>query len=157
MQAHWWDVIPRKREAAEVVLLDELGRSLIVQNSWNDQWTLPGGALAHDESPRHGAEREIKEELGLDIRVRRLLVVDWEPPTDELPIDGLMSLFDGGTIDADQIARIRLQHSEVRAYQFAAPDDFQTLLPANLARRLLAALTAKEHETTLYLENGYQR
>lgn len=155
MRKELWDVIPRKREAADVLLLDDRDRPLIVQNSWNDEWTLPGGALNHGEPPRRGAEREIEEELGLHIEVGRLLLVDWEPPTEALPVDGLMSLFDGGSLDAGQIKRIRLQEAELKAYQFAAPDEFPRSLPANLNRRLRAALTAREHGTILYLENGY--
>jgi 8-oxo-dGTP diphosphatase len=153
MTEPWWDIIPRKREAADVLLCDESGRPMIVQNSWNDAWTLPGGALNHGEPPRRGAEREIEEELGLRIEIGRLLLVDWEPPIDDLPIDGLMSLFDGGTLDDKQIARIRLQESEVRAFRFVEPDE----LPANLGRGLRAGVTAKRDATTLYLENGYQR
>ena len=52
MTEPWWDIIPRKREAADVLLCDESGRPMIVQNSWNDAWTLPGGALNHGEPPR---------------------------------------------------------------------------------------------------------
>lgn len=155
MTEEWWDVIPRKREAADVLLLDETDRLLIVQNSWNRAWTLPGGALSHGEPPRRGAEREIEEELGLCITVGRLLLVDWEPPTETLPVDGLMSLFDGEILDAGQIAAIRLQESEIQSYRFVSPDQFPAELPAYLDRRLRAALTAKEHGTTLYLEDGY--
>jgi 8-oxo-dGTP pyrophosphatase MutT (NUDIX family) len=157
MHREWWEVIPRKREAADVLLCDEKGRPLIVQNSWNDAWTLPGGALDHNEPPRRGAEREIEEELGLRITVGRLLLVDWEPPTPTLPVDGLMSLFDGGILDTNQIAAIRLQESEIRAYRFAGPNEALDAFPVNLGRRLQAALTARQEATTLYLEDGYYR
>lgn len=154
-ESQWWEVIARKREAADALLLDEAGRPLIVQNSWDDAWNIPGGCLNPGEPPRLGAEREVKEELGLRITVGRLLVADWEPPSETLPIDGLMSMFDGGVLMAEQVAAIRLQESEIQAFRFAAPDDFPATLPGNLARRLRAALSARESGVPVYLEDGY--
>lgn len=155
METEWWDRIARKREAADALLLDETGRPLIVQNSWDDAWNIPGGCLDPGEPPRLGAEREIKEELGLRITMGRLLVADWEPPTEALPIDGLMTMFDGGILTIEHIAAIRLQESEIQAYRFAVPDEFPDTLPGNLARRLRAALSARESGIPVYLENGY--
>lgn len=154
-EPRWWDVIARKREAADVLLLDVGGRPLIVQNAWDDAWNLPGGCLNPGEPPRLGAEREVKEELDLRISVGRLLVVDWEPPSEALPIDGLMSVFDGGVLTAEQVAAIRLQQSEIRSCRFAAPEEFPATLPDNLARRLRAALYARRSGIPVYLEDGY--
>lgn len=154
--SEWWQVIPRKREAADALLLDETGRVLIVQNPWDEAWTLPGGVLEAGEPPRRGAEREIEEELGLSITMGSLLVIDWEPPTETLPIDGVMSLFDGGVLTAAQIAAIRLQEKEIQAYRFVAPDEFPDTLPAILHRRLHAALAARETGAPVYLENGHR-
>lgn len=154
-ESKWWEVIARKREAADALLLDETGRPLIVQNSWDDAWNIPGGCLNPGEPPRLGAEREVKEELGLRITVGQLLVADWEPPSETLPTDGLMTTFDGGVLTAEQVAAIRLQESEIQAYRFAAPDEFPATLPDNLARRLRAALNARESGIPVYLEDGY--
>ncbi len=102
-----------------------------------------------------GAEREVKEELGLRITMGRLLVIDWEPSSETLPIDGLMTMLDGGVLTAEQVATIRLQESEIQAFRFAAPDEFPSTLPGNLARRLRAALSARESGIPAYLEDGY--
>lgn len=154
-ESPWWAKVPRKREAADALLLDQAGRPLIVQNSWNDAWNPPGGVLNPGEPPRLGAEREIAEELGLHIGIGALLVLDWAPPTDTLPIDGLMSMFDGGILTAQQIASIQLEEQEIQAYRFADPDQPPDTLPANLARQLHAALTARTSGTPVYLENGH--
>ncbi|HVX46511.1 MAG TPA: NUDIX hydrolase [Mycobacteriales bacterium] len=151
----WWEEIPRKREAADALLLDGAGRALIVQNAWNEAWTLPGGALEAGETPRRGAEREIEEELGLSAVMGRLLVVDWEPPTETLPIDGVMTMFDGGVLTSAQIAAIRLQEKEIAAFRFVTPDELPDGLPGILRRRLRMALSARESGATVYLENGY--
>ncbi|MFI7466886.1 NUDIX domain-containing protein [Nonomuraea sp. NPDC049646] len=65
--------------------------------SYKLDWVPPGGMPEANESPAAAARREIKEELGLDIRVGRLLAVDWVSPHG--PRDNsLMFIFDGGTL-----------------------------------------------------------
>jgi len=147
--------LPRKREAADALLLDSDGRALIVQNPWDDEWNLPGGVLESGEPPRRGAEREIAEELGLQIRMGALLVVDWEPPNEVLYIDGTMTLFDGGVLTPAQIAAIRPQESEIKAVRFVAPAEFTEVLLPHHARRMTAAITARRTGVPVYLEDGY--
>ena len=48
--------------------------------SSSSDWELPGGIVEPFETPRQGAIREVAEELGIDLAVGRLLVVDWMPP-----------------------------------------------------------------------------
>jgi ADP-ribose pyrophosphatase YjhB (NUDIX family) len=40
------------------------------------RWTLPGGGLDHGEHPRDAAVREVFEETGYRVRLRRLLTVE---------------------------------------------------------------------------------
>jgi 8-oxo-dGTP diphosphatase len=40
------------------------------------RWTLPGGGLDHGEDPRDGAVREVEEETGYRVELRRLLTVE---------------------------------------------------------------------------------
>jgi len=40
------------------------------------RWTLPGGGLDHGEDPRAGAVREVEEETGYRVKLRRLLTVE---------------------------------------------------------------------------------
>ena len=51
--------------------------------------------------------RELHEELGLDIQVGDLLCVDWVSPHG--PWDDLLNfIFDGGTLNASEIAGLQL-------------------------------------------------
>ncbi|MFI6484323.1 NUDIX domain-containing protein [Nonomuraea sp. NPDC050663] len=50
--------------------------------TYKPSWDLPDGTAEANESPAAAAQREIKEELGLDIDLGPMLVVDWVPPTD---------------------------------------------------------------------------
>ncbi len=58
---------------ARVAVYDEAGRLLLVEGrlgSWYDNkgLGLPGGGLHSGESPAVGAAREVREELGLELR-----------------------------------------------------------------------------------------
>ncbi len=60
--------LPRKRMASGVIFFNEAGEILIVKPSYKDHWSVPGGVIDKDESPRDAALREVKEEVGLDLK-----------------------------------------------------------------------------------------
>jgi ADP-ribose pyrophosphatase YjhB (NUDIX family) len=70
----------RKRVAADVLIRDRSGRILLVDPTYKECWDLPGGMIEENEPPRQGAEREIREELGVTLVIGRVLVVAWVAP-----------------------------------------------------------------------------
>lgn len=58
-----------------VILLDGKKRMLLVRQHHEDRdiWMVPGGAIEEGESAAQAAEREVKEETGLDITLDGLL------------------------------------------------------------------------------------
>lgn len=54
------------RQSTSAVIVDELGRILVVQKtSWQDnEWDLPGGGVDKNETPSQAIIRELSEELG---------------------------------------------------------------------------------------------
>ena len=56
------------RQSTSAVILDKLGRTLIVQKcSYKDnEWDIPGGGISEGEVPREAIIRELSEELGSD-------------------------------------------------------------------------------------------
>lgn len=139
--------------ASTVLLFDDSDRVLVVEPTYVDFMELPGGAVDLDESPRQAAIREVKEELGLDRDPGRLLATDWVPPRPGRS-EGLILVFDGGRLTAEEIAGIRLPADELRSYGFLPAAQAAQALPDLLARRLLSCLEAREAATTVYLENG---
>ncbi|WP_341856877.1 NUDIX domain-containing protein [Brachybacterium sp. GPGPB12] len=60
---------------------------------------MPGGGVDPGEDARQCAQREVMEELGLDVEVGRSLAVDWSPasPVRAAPM-GVHFIFDAGVI-----------------------------------------------------------
>lgn len=145
--------LPRKRMASTVLLFDESDRVLVVEPTYVDFMELPGGSVDLDESPRQAAIREVKEELALDREPGRLLAMDWVPPRPGRS-EGLIAVFDGGRLTAEEIVSIRLPADELRSYAFLPAAEAARALPDLLARRLLSCLDARKTATTVYLENG---
>lgn len=64
-------IIMEKTELAGCVLLDDYGRILLIHRSTEQlsQWELPGGKIERDETAEAAAVRELREELGVDVRL----------------------------------------------------------------------------------------
>ena len=63
------------RPAVSAVIFDRRGRLLLQQRSDGGQWGLPGGSVEIGESVRDALTREVREETGLIVAVRRLVGV----------------------------------------------------------------------------------
>lgn len=139
--------------AAGLVCRDSAGRVLLVRPTYGPNWLVPGGVVEADESPAAAAGREAREELGLDLPVGRLLVVDYLPP--ELPrTEGLMFLFDGGVLEEPAIARLLLPEDELSGWAFVEPADAAARVSPSLGLRIGAALASLSDGDTRYLESG---
>jgi 8-oxo-dGTP pyrophosphatase MutT (NUDIX family) len=60
-------------------IFDEQGRILLTRRADNGQWCMPGGAVESGESVAEACEREVYEETGLNVRVKRLVGVYSHP------------------------------------------------------------------------------
>jgi 8-oxo-dGTP pyrophosphatase MutT (NUDIX family) len=63
------------RASASAVIFDRRGRLLLQQRSDGGQWGLPGGSIEIGESVTEAVKREVREETGLVVAVRRLVGV----------------------------------------------------------------------------------
>lgn len=143
--------MPRKRMGAGLVALDDQKRVLLVEPTYKTNWEVPGGLVELGEPPRVAVARECREELGFDVAIGRLLVMDWVPPR-RLPDDGLMLLYAAGPID-DSL--IKLPPEELKSWLWCDREMMQNRLSDFMFRRLDAALTAISTGTLAELENGY--
>jgi 8-oxo-dGTP diphosphatase len=147
---------PRKRVSADVILRDQAGRILLVDPKYKPDWDTPGGMAEANEPPHEAVRRELKEELGLDIRTGTLLVVDWVSPHG--PWDDLLAfVFDGGELSCEQVGNLQLIDDELAAFEFCTPEQAQQRLRPYVWRRVAAALEALATGRAQYLQDGYAR
>lgn len=67
------------RLGCSAAIFDEHGRILLTRRQDNGQWCLPGGGVEAGESVAEACEREVGEETGLSVRVKRLVGVYSHP------------------------------------------------------------------------------
>lgn len=147
--------LPRKLMASGVLFRDAAGHVLLVKATYRDKWTLPGGVVERGESPRDGARREVFEELGIDLSVGRLLVVDHKSARAGR-LDAIQWIFDGGLLQREATDRFAVDTREIAEWSWIAPDAFGNRAASWATSRLHAAVRAVRDGQTLYLEDGHE-
>jgi 8-oxo-dGTP diphosphatase len=126
-------------------------RILLVHKTYGNGWDIPGGYAEIGESPAAACQRELKEELGIQREVWRLLIVDWAPHVREG--DKILYVFDCGELGADE-SRIQLESDELDRWEWVPVGQLADYVIPRLARRLTSAYRAYSAETPAYLEHG---
>jgi 8-oxo-dGTP pyrophosphatase MutT (NUDIX family) len=100
------------------------GKILLVRHNLLKKWQIPGGTQEIGESIQQTAEREIKEELGLDLTAGSLISIYSHPKwTIELPNGDKIQQLTFFFAMEGEISTVSIQASEIHAYQFFAPDE----------------------------------
>lgn len=152
-EAEFYARLPTTRGAAGALLIDNIGRILLVKRVYDDVWPwgLPGGIIEAGESPLGACVREIREELSVAPMIEHLVAIDWVPPRPPKTA-GNMFVFTGWL---PQSANVRLDPAELSAWAWVAPVEIPRLLAPHTARRVGVALAARTGQRTVYLEDGY--
>lgn len=144
-------LLPTKRLISHVVIRDGEGRVLLCETTYKPEWELPGGVVEPAESPRAGAVRECREELGVDLEIPATpALVDWMPPWLGWS-DALELIYDLGTLDAGLCSALSPDHREIAALHWVAPADLGGVVSELSARRLALVLAGGP---TLATEDG---
>ena len=69
----------RIRLGCSAAIFDKQGRVLLTKRLDNGQWCLPSGGVEPGESVTEGCEREVLEETGLSVKVKRFVGVYSHP------------------------------------------------------------------------------
>ncbi|TCC32445.1 NUDIX domain-containing protein [Kribbella sindirgiensis] len=141
---------PRKTAAGGALIRDPAGRILFLEPTYKPTLDIPGGIVESDESPYEACCREVREEIGLDLAISRLLVVDWVPAHGPWS-DSLAFVFDGGVLDHEPLV---LDPTEVRAHHFLALPEATPRLRPSMTRRLTLAQQALTTNTHVYADFG---
>jgi 8-oxo-dGTP diphosphatase len=154
--------LPKKIMGAGCLFFDTEGKILVVKPTYRDTWNLPGGVVETNESPQNACIREVREEIGIEIKPKRLLCIDYTSKNEE-SIESLQFIFFGGTLSQEKISEIKVAADEINAYQFLPPKQALTLVSNKLARRINKCLTIsndanyvsiRDRHQALYLEDG---
>jgi 8-oxo-dGTP diphosphatase len=138
------------RIAAGALFVDG-DRILLVHKTYGNGWDIPGGYAEVGESPAAACQRELKEELGIQREVQRLLIVDWAPHVNEG--DKILYIFDCGKLEADE-NRIQLASDELDRWEWVSVQLLPDYVIPRLARRLTSAHHASSAARPIYLEHG---
>ena len=120
------------------VIIDK-GRIFACQRGygeWKDWWEFPGGKIESGESPEEALQREIREELSIDISIdRHLTTVDYDYPDFHLTMHSYLCHL------KDNILPHLLEHE---ASRWLGKDDIEEVkwLPADV--EVIKALFAKQ-------------
>ncbi|HET9127060.1 MAG TPA: NUDIX hydrolase [Propionibacteriaceae bacterium] len=126
-------VLPTKRVIGHVVFTDPHGRVLLLETRYKDDWELPGGIVEPGEPPVLGAQREVREELGLEVRLGQPRLVDWMPPLLGWS-DAIEFIWYGGTLAAGR--RFDLPDLEISGYHWATRAEIPRHVTELSARRI---------------------
>lgn len=129
---------PQWKVGAFMTLTDGAGKVLWVRRRDHDVWNLPGGGTRDIEAPWEAAERETKEETGLDVECLDLTGVYTKPASGEI-VFNFLGHVTGGTLQTND---------EAAEFAYFAPgEEPANSLPKHVARVSDAAGLQK---TTLF-------
>lgn len=149
--------LPLKRLIVQGLVRDREGRVLLCELTYKRDWDLVGGVADPTESPVQSLAREVREELGVELVVGELLVVDWLPPYRQWR-DALLLVFDLGE-HPDLADRVTLQRSELVAVHWRSVEEAVGHVAPYVHRMLssLAGARDRGERGTLFLEDGLPR
>lgn len=143
--------LPRKITAAGALCTNAEGKVLLVVPTYKTEWEIPGGTVEENESPKQACKREVLEELGIDIPIGNLLRLNYREETERVA-ELLLFLFDGGVLDAQQIAAIKLPQDELSHFHFVTLDEAKDKVIPSLHQLIESGLAQRELNQTDYTE-----
>ena len=154
LEKDWLSRLPAKRMGAGVLFFNEKGELLIVKPHYKDYWSIPGGVVDKNESPRAAAIRETKEEIGIEVNKADFLCVDYISGNDGKG-ENLQFIFYGGVLNDEQAKQIKADGKEIMEYKFVPKEEALKLLGEGkkLSCSIEQFLEQKEFKP-LYLEDG---
>ncbi|MET8677086.1 NUDIX hydrolase [Streptomyces sp. NPDC004647] len=146
-------VRPKVLAGSTVLFTDAAGRVLLIQPTYRTDggWELPGSDVDSDlgENPRQAARRAVREQLGLDAPMGRLLATNWANKTPHPAQVGFT--YNGGVLGEADLARLRTDTTEIHQWRMAELSEVASVVADPLYRRIEACLSAL-HEATGPLE-----
>ena len=148
---NWQNSLPKKRMGAGAILFNNGGQLLLVKPTYKDHWSYVGGVVDANESPKEALIREVREEIGLDIRNFDLVCIGYHHDSPE-NTESLQFKFTTGPLTEEQLSSIRLDAKELESYKFVSEDEARKLLTPRSYEVLQKCLVAIRENKAIYLE-----
>lgn len=116
------------RLGSSAIIFDEKReRALLTRRMDNGLWCLPGGSVDSGESVAEACEREVREETGLQVRVKRLVGVYSDP--DQLVIypDGSKTFFVSLSFEAEIVDGMLSLSSETTEFGYFSVQEMESM------------------------------
>ena len=136
----------QKRIAVGALIFNKKNQLLVVKPIYKDSWLVVGGMVESSESLTEALKREIKEETGLDLKIGRLICVDYGSSDN----DSVNFIFECGAVEND--IKIICPKNEIEEYKFVSREEALSLLGPKGVRRLTPTFNALDNNTTVYME-----
>jgi 8-oxo-dGTP diphosphatase len=136
----YYPQLARVRQGAGALITSSDGRVVMYDVSYRDYLELPGGAVEANESPPAACMRECREELGVDIEVGRLLVLDHQTDGGDRG-NSVMFVYDGGAVE--EPALMAQPTEEGGGVVLVHPSQLDDVTIPRLANRVRHALVAR--------------
>ncbi|MGI8522620.1 MAG: NUDIX domain-containing protein [Nocardioides sp.] len=140
---------PPRLAAAGVLITGPGGCHLLVRTHNRTGLVLPGGMVEPDEPPAAAAEREVREEVGLDVRVTRLLTVQHRTAERGFP-ERLMFVFDCPSYS--ERPALTLQAEEIAEVHWLTTEEAVARHVEGGRSRIGAAFEARRSGTCVYVD-----
>lgn len=145
--------LPKKRMGVGVLIFNNKEEVLIVKTSYKDHWSMVGGVVDENESPRSACKREVKEEIGIDLKEVKFLSIDYRPDYKNRG-ESLQFIFAGGILNDEEIKNMKLDGKEIINYKFVKFDEALQLLSEKSSSGFTKSFEALKNNLAVYLEDG---
>jgi len=132
------------RLGVTAAILDPDGRLLLTRRADNGEWCLPGGAVDPGESLAEACAREVREEIGVEARITRLIGTYSSPDIVAVYPDGNRAQIVAAVFRAEIVAGTPGLSGEVTEVGFFTADEAAALAVIATQRRRIADVFAPD-------------
>ena len=144
--------LPCKRISSGAIIFSQKGELLMVKPSYKDYWSIPGGVVEKNESPYQACIREGLEEIGIKVRIRKLLSVIYQY-RNELDDESIQFHYLCFPLSKIQIKKIKLAKDEIEDYKYVKVKDVPKYNQRFAERAIKYAKIAKFDTINNYFED----